>query len=146
MALLNYTTKITTAKTAAEVQQILAKAGASQVMLTYADGEASGLAFTTMTEFGPRSFVLPVNADPVLAVLRKDKVPRTLCTREHAARVGWRIVKDWIEAQLALIQTEMVTLDQVMLPYMTDETGTTVWTRYLDQGRLALPKGDEQHG
>jgi len=28
-------------------------------------------------------------------------------TREHAARVAWRICKDWIEAQLAIVDAEM---------------------------------------
>ncbi|WP_189339127.1 hypothetical protein [Williamsia muralis] len=34
-------------------------------------------------------------------------------TPEHALRVAWRITKDWVEAQLAIIETQMVTPAQV---------------------------------
>ncbi len=42
--------------------------------------------------------------------------------------VAWRIVKDWLEAQLALLQSRQVKLEQVMLPYMlgTGEQGEPV--------------------
>lgn len=59
-------------------------------------------------------------------------------TTEQAARVGWRIIKDWIEAQLALVQTQMVTLDQVFLPYARTNTGETVYQRYIGAGMAGL--------
>jgi hypothetical protein len=80
-----------------------------------------------------------VESRRVEAVLRRDKVPTKFQTPEHAERVTWRIIKDWVEAQMALIRTEMVTLDQVMLPYMVDITsGRTIFELYRDQ-QLALP-------
>lgn len=130
MPILNYTTQIDAAKTVAEITQILAKAGASDVATRYIEGRPVGIMFRTATPFGPRDFVLPVLADKVQMVLHKQKVQPKLQSIEQAERVAWRIVKDWIEAQLAIIQTEMVTLDQVMLPYMKTETGDTVFERY----------------
>ena len=38
--------------------------------------------------------------------------------RQQATRVAWRILKDWIEAQLALLDTGMVELEEIFLPYM----------------------------
>jgi hypothetical protein len=138
--LLNYTTEVAATKTIGEVQGLLVKAGARQIATEYDDdGRATGLAFGVVTQFGPRQFVLPVHPDKVLQVLERDGVKGKLATPEQAERVAWRIVKDWIEAQVAIIQTEMVTLDQVMLPYMRDgESGATVWELYHDR-QLALP-------
>ena len=38
--------------------------------------------------------------------------------RRQATRVASRILKDWIEAQLALLHTGMVELEEIFLPYM----------------------------
>jgi hypothetical protein len=143
MPLLNYTTSVAAPKTAAEMQQLLAKAGASRVMVEYdSDGAPEGLAFTITTAHGPRSFALPVDPGPVEKVLRAQRVERRYQGREQATKVAWRITKDWLEAQLALIATEMVALDQVMLPYMQDDDGRTVYDLYLaGVERFALPKG-----
>lgn len=147
MPLLNYTTTVAPGKTVADMQALLVAAGASSVMADYAAGKPVGLTFRIETAHGPRTFTLPVDPEPVRAILRaeardaKHRV-RDGGSAEHAERVAWRILKDWLEAQLALIATQMVTLDQVMLPYMhTDELGTTVWHTYQANALRALPAG-----
>lgn len=144
MPLLNYTTEVPAARTLGQVQEMLVKAGASAVSATYADGSPTGLHFVVPTANGPRSFALPVNSDRVYRVLRGDaKVEKRYRTEAQAERVAWRIVKDWMEAQLAIIATEMVTLEQVMLPFMhTDELATTtVYELYVAQAALGPGSG-----
>ena len=47
---------------------------------------------------------------------------------EQATRVGWRIIKDWLEAQLALFFLQMVKIEEIFLPYMyNDKTGQTMF-------------------
>jgi hypothetical protein len=143
MPLLNYTTSVPVGRTIGQIQGLLVEAGARQVMTEYDPvGRATGIAFAVETAHGARTFVLPVNSVRVEAVLKRDKVPNRFATPEHAERVAWRIVKDWVEAQLAIIRTEMVTLDQVMLPYMRSGSGQTMYELYLNQ-QLALPAGSE---
>lgn len=146
MPLLNYTTSVSATKTAGEIQELLVAAGAGQVMTEFENKEPVGIAFLIETIHGKRQFMVPVHADNVLKVLERE-FPRQ---RSHhrrpdkaaATRVAWRILKDWVEAQLAIIQTEMVTLDEVMLPYMkAGPKGETVYEMYLDQ-QLALGKGE----
>jgi hypothetical protein len=142
MPLLNYTTAVPVARTIGQVQALLVEAGARSIQTDY-DGVGTpvGLAFMVETMNGPRGFKLPVQSFRVQQVLKRDrKVQPRYQTPEHAERVAWRIVKDWLEAQLAIIQTEMVTLDQVMLPYMTGDDGRTVYELYVDR-QLALPAG-----
>ncbi len=115
MALLNYTTQISADKTVAEIQAILARSGAMAIMTEYdANTVLVGISFKIATPFGPTAYSLPCDISAVSRILDKQaragKVPRRLVTTEQAARVGWRIIKDWIEAQLALVQTQMVTL------------------------------------
>lgn len=145
MPIKDYTTKIDAAKTAGEVQTILAKAGAVGVAMQFENGQPAAIAFTTMTPFGLREFTLPTNWQAVQRVLRKQRVQPAFQTDEHAKRVAWRIVKDWVEAQLAIIQTEMVTLDQVMLPYLRTDNGSTMFEEYR-QHQLQLEAAGTRDG
>jgi hypothetical protein len=151
---LNYTTKIAAKRTAGECLDLLAEAGAHAVSVTYADRVPSGLAFRLDTAAGRRDFSLPVDVGGVHSLLLKiDREggwaagerpvrTRTYTTRAHAVDVAWRVVRDWLEAQLALIAAQMATLDQVMLPYLEVDPGTTLYQRYLEStGQIALPGG-----
>lgn len=139
--MLNYTTKVPVSRTIAAIQGLLVEAGARSIMANYDDsGNTVGLMFAVHTPYGMRTFTLPVNAESVEKVLRRQRVPSQYQTPEHSERVAWRILKDWVEAQLAIIKTEMVTLDQVMLPYMQADDGFTVYELYRDR-QLALPAG-----
>lgn len=139
MALLNYTTTVSVDRTIAGVHSILVKAKARAVQTEYDDsGSPIAVAFSFNTPFGIRFYHLPINVDSVLAVLKRDRtVPNRYKTAAQAERVAWRIIKDWLEAQLAIIATEMVTLDQVMLPYMRAD-GRSVYELFIEQ-QLALP-------
>lgn len=138
MPLLNYRTEIPVRRTVGQVHDILANGKARAIATEYDnDGQPSALAFEINTPFGFRKFVLPVNAKAVHQVLNRQRVDRRYQTLEHAHRVAWRILKDWVEAQLAIVSTEMVTLDQVMLPYLCTDNGATIYERYRDQ-QLAL--------
>lgn len=144
MPLLNYTTKVPANRTVGQVQELLVRAGASSITARYEghDRVAAGLTFVIETDYGKRAFALPVRSRAVYDVLRSDtSVPPRLRTIEQAERVAWRIVKDWVEAQLAIIETEMVTLDQVMLPYMEDHDGRTVYELYVTEQRGMLGAG-----
>lgn len=133
MALLNYSTNIGAHKTAGEIQTALAKHGARAIMIEYGDdGTAEALSFKVNTPHGDCGFRLPVVPDPVLRILQKQKVAGRLhhsipLNREQAVKVAWRIVKDWVEAQMALLETEMVKMEEIFLPYLITERGETLY-------------------
>ena len=147
MGLLNYTTSISGEKTIGEIQKALSRAGARAILCEYDGfGNVSALAFRIATQFGEISFQLPANVSAVKKILSKQaqtgKIPRRFANDDgQAARVAWRILKDWIEAQLALIETGMVTVEQVFLPFAQNATGQTVYEALLEKRftGLALP-------
>lgn len=143
MPILNYTTTITAEKTVGEIQAMLCKAKALAIMNEYADGFLARLNFRIATPYGIMTYQLPANINKIHALIQRDsRVPQRLKTREQAARVGWRILKDWLEAQLALIEAGMVELPQVFLPYAQDETGATLYEVLKERkfAGLALPE------
>ena len=132
--ILNYSTSIEAFKTVGEIQGILAQNGARKVMTEFGPGGTiEALSFTIITpnrlELAIR---LPIKPDAVLAVMHKQKIQRSKITREQAVRVAWRIAKSWLLAQMAFIQTEQVSLEQIFLSYIVTGTGETVYERMID--------------
>jgi len=132
VALLNYTTAIEAAKTVGIIHGILAGHGAKAILTNYGEnGAIESLAFNVSTAHGDVAIRLPINPDAVLTVLtrqnRLGKVPRRYVNRPQAVRVAWRIVKDWVEAQMAILETEMVKMEQIFLPYIITPSGKTLY-------------------
>lgn len=133
MAILNYSTTVEALKTAGEIEYILIKHGAKSILKDIAeDGSISSLSFKVNTQYGPMSIRLPVNTAPVLQVLAREKKNKSAikATKEQAERVAWRILKDWVEAQMALIEIDMVKMEQIFLPYaIIGDSGQTVYEK-----------------
>jgi hypothetical protein len=146
VATLNYTTSVEAGRTVAEIQELLGQHGADRVMVGYTAKRPSSVSFSLDTPAGPRAFTLPVDVTAMHRVLQHQhgarEIERRYATAEQAERTAWRVVKDWLAAQLALVAAEMASLETVMLPYLVvDGSGTTLHQRYLDQGLLALEAG-----
>lgn len=124
MTILNYTSDVPVDRTLAEIQKKLASAGANAIMLEYTAGEVSSVAFRLDTKAGLVSFTLPANFDGVRAVIFKGKRSITEKQEMQVRRTSWRILKDWIEAQLAMVQAQMATPLQLFLPYAQTRNGT----------------------
>lgn len=133
MPLLNYSTQVDSTKTVGEIQTILAKHGARRILVEYSDnGQIDALTFSTETPYGDISFRLPVDPNAVLKVMSRQRISRGKLTREHATRVAWRIIKDWVAAQMAILETEMVSMEQIFLPYAVMPNGKTVFDVVMD--------------
>lgn len=133
MAILNYTTTVDSFKTVSEIEYILMKHKAKSIMKNY-DGESiTGLSFLIDTGTQQIPVRLPVKVDECLLVLKSERKenPRKQIkdTREQAERVAWRILKDWVEAQMALLDIEMVRFEEIFLPYIETKNGQTVYER-----------------
>lgn len=119
MPILNYTTTQAVDKTMGDVVGALTRRGVMRISTVFGpNGEPAGIEFTMQTEYGPRDFALPVRTEGVRDALIREKVQPRYQTPEHAARVAWAIARDWLKAQSALIDAGLVTLDEVMFPWM----------------------------
>lgn len=129
MSILNYTTSISTEKTAGEIQKKLVKAKAQAVLCEYNDsGVMCSMSFRLNTPHGMISFKLPSRTEGVHKALQRDPdIPNRFKTKEQAARVSWRITKDWVEAQLAMVEADQADMVQLFLPHAQDHNGQTVY-------------------
>ncbi len=147
MALKNYTTAVSASQTVSDIHKELAAHGARKVMFDYDDsGRVLAICFSIVTPEGERAVRLPGNADRVRMVLLQQKNDPKRRNRasidaspEQAERVAWRIVKDWLTTQLAILETEMVDVGQVFLPYFVGRNGQTLYDAYA-AGQFCLPE------
>jgi hypothetical protein len=154
MALLNYTTSINPARTVKEIQEKLVAAHAQSILCDYdGAGNIVAMSFKINTKFGLMAFHLPADPRPVFALLKQQseqgKIPRRLVGDMDQARcVTWRIIKDWIEAQLAMVETSMVTVEQVFLPYVQNSKGVTLYESLVEckfDGLLLNANNQDNH-
>jgi hypothetical protein len=141
--ILNYTTQVSAEKTVAEIQRILARAGAASVQVNYKAGEPTAVAFVLTVGDRVLPFRLPADVDGVYRIIADDwDVPRRLRTREQAQRIAWRVVKDWTEAQIALIQSGQASLAQLFLPHAVRPDGRTLFEVVAEDPRFLLGPGE----
>lgn len=156
MPIANYTTTVAAEKSIGEIHGMLVSHGASRILTDYNEEKRpSGIAFMIATPYGEKPFRLPANVERVVAVLLKELQTSTYRRRdtryqeqrkaklkEQANRVAWRILKDWVRAQMAILETEMVTVDQIFLPYMeVGDQGKTLYEAMVDR-HLQLTQGE----
>ena len=139
MAILNYTTSIESEKSIMEIQKCLAAHGATKIVTDYSDRMPSSITFCLLINGNTAAFVLPANFSGVLKTMMNDKkVPRNKCTPEQAQRVAWRIIKDWVEAQMAIVQANLADMAEVFLPYAVTKSGRTLYSEVKENGNNIL--------
>ena len=141
MPILNYTTTIAAEKSIGEIQKMLVARGAETIVVQYANGRPGALSFIIPTPYGKVPFRLPANIEAITRVMERQRV-RKQVPLDMAERVAWRIIKDWCKAQMAILETEMVDLEQIFLPYMVSQNKTLY--EVMKEHRLQLPLGEER--
>jgi hypothetical protein len=150
MGLLNYTTKIDADKTAQEISKCLSVHGATGVLTEYKDGVLSSVSFKISLNGRDMAFRLPCDWRPVYEILIKDRKKYWDKERQQrmesdvriqSVRTAWRIVKDWVEAQMALVETQMASTQQVFLPYAVMRDGRTLTQHVEEDPSMLLGDG-----
>jgi len=142
--LLDYTTSVPVSRTVAQIQARLVEHGARAVMMEYGDdGRIKALSFNVKMPNGELPIRMPIDTAATLRVLERQaynrEIPARYANEEHAYRVAWRIIKDWVEAQVSLLETEMVRLEQIFLPYVITPGGQTIYQVMAGKGFLLGP-------
>jgi hypothetical protein len=115
MKLKNYTTQVPASKSITEIEQILISFGADKIMKDYrGDGRVLSIVF----QHKKIAYKLPANVEKVFTIITNGKRVRSKGNYEiQAERIAWRVIKDWIQVQLSLIEIGQAEWDQVLLPY-----------------------------
>jgi len=144
----NYTSGVPVDRTLARIEAILVRGGATNIAKDYKDGTLNAVSFSVIVPTsGKRIAVrLPANADGVYDAMRAAvKRPRrgTLDKlRDQANRTAWKLMQDWIEVQMSLIEMHQAEFLQVFLPYVWDGR-QTFYAALKDGGFKMLTEGNK---
>ncbi len=145
MILKNYTSDVPASVTINRIQNFLIKAGVASISMEYGlNGEIEALTFSIQVEANKRPVAirLPANTEGAHEALWLDylggekersldngdrepgynsrKRTRRSAFKDQAERTAWRLVQDWIEVQLSMVQLKQADFMQVFLPYAWD--------------------------
>ena len=166
MFLKNYTSEVPVSETIAKIERVLLKCGVSGITKEYdPDSRVSAMRFHIALETGATVTVrLPANVERALDALWADyvdgdalnpkgdalqypggrKKKRRMDFQDQAERTSWKIVQDWVEVQMSMIQMKQAEFAEVFLPYVWDGK-QTVYDRVRDNGmRFLLPEKTDE--
>jgi len=167
MFLKNYTSDVPVDRTIARIEAVLIRCGVSAIEKEYGPtGEPVSLIFRMRVANGTVARVrLPADASKAEAALWGNYVDGEALTAdgklpwnskkrkkrrdfaEQAGRTAWRIVQDWVEVQLSMIQLGQAEVEQVFLPYIWDDRRKRSFYDAIRQdGYLALAPASEAPG
>lgn len=116
-----------------KIQKILALNGANKVMFDYKnDGTLEAITFGLQVDGKQMGFRLPAMVENVIEIMyggldRYDQPKKiTDNQREQAYITAWANIRDWIDAQLALVATKQAKIQHVFLPYAIMKDGRTL--------------------
>ena len=123
----------------AKIQKTLVAHKAQKIMFDYSDtGELIGLTFSIMIGQKMLGVKLPARVTECTAILEGEGLISP-SKQNHALRVAWANIRDWVMSQMAMIDLDMVKMEEVFLPYILDGN-KTVYELY-QQKFNALPSG-----
>ena len=126
MIVKNITSAIKPEKTIMEIESLLAKFGAKAILKEYAGERVTAISFYIESPEGQRiPFKLPMKIEKTRAIIEQAVEARKLTRKfldephrtDKAMIVGWRIIKDWIHAQISLAEIEYADPVEIFLPY-----------------------------
>jgi hypothetical protein len=138
MALKNYTTQVPASRSVQEIQEMLQKHGASGVLMEYepGTGRIASLAFKINLNGQDWGFRLPLRWREAQRVMKEQRISKSR-DDDYCYRVAWRILRDWVNIQMALVELDIVQMQEVFLPYVVQKNGRTLFENtVLDPSRL----------
>lgn len=153
MPILNYTTTVPPERSVGEITTLLVRKGAKSVTSDFNDdGRVKAVSFVMAVGGLPARFLLPANAEGVAKFMLREKPYRSRVrgtrqqyeqkVRQKAEWVAWRILKDWVEAQMALIESGQAEAAQVFMPYATAQDGRTMYELFVENNQKRLGSGE----
>lgn len=139
-AIKNYTTQVSVERTVVEIEKLLARHGARRVLKDYDENGISALSFMVNynNQFVP--IRLPAKVDKVVSMLNEQvsngKIPRKFRNDiEQARRIMWRILLDWVDSQMTMVEIGQKELLEIFLSDVCDiNSSSTLYEKMIGTG------------
>lgn len=150
MGLKCYTTDVPADRSVGEIQKMLSSRGACGILLEYEQGTGriERIAFRMRMGEQEIGFRLPLRWREVKqAIIADASIPngyRARAAREddYVYRVAWRILRGWVDAQMAMVDLRMVQVQEVFLPYAIMRNDKTLYESMAADPSRLLGRGE----
>lgn len=128
------------------IRKQLATHKAKRIMFDYDDdGRATSIQFSVEVGGNTLLFKLPARLENVEDLVRQSykAAGRGIsgeALRDQAYRTAWANIRDWVAAQMALIDSGMVRTEEVFLPYLVVAEGKTLFEEFAERRALPSPR------
>jgi len=137
----NYTSSSSLPNIFNAIEKTLATHGAKQIVRDYDNqGKITAIAFVVGTKNGDLAIRLPARFDKVERIFQEQGVRYK---PEQPYRTAWATIRDWVDAQMALIDWEMVKPEEVFLPYAINRSGKTFF-EVMENQNFQLGSGTQE--
>jgi hypothetical protein len=106
------------------IEDRLVKQGAKNILKIYENEKLTGIAFIIDMGGKEMPFRLPARVERVEKRLReqvsrprKETISRI---SDQASRTAWKLLSDWVDIQMRLIELDQVEFIEVFMPYLYD--------------------------
>jgi hypothetical protein len=135
----NYTSTVAASKSIQHIEDRLVTHGASNILKQYEDKCLMGIAFILNVNGKQIPFKLPAHIKNVEKQLRSEiKRPRSGTMqniKEQAERTAWKLLADWVDIQLSLVELQQIQFLEMFLPYVYDhQTQKTFFEKLEETG------------
>jgi hypothetical protein len=125
MKIKNYTSGISVEKSVMLIEKTLVEVGATHIAKVYDNNkDLAGITFQIQTNGMPLVFRLPSKWKEYTKLLeRKIKKPHRGTIeriREQSKRTAWKLLLEWVQIQVSMIQLQQAEIIEVFLPYAYD--------------------------
>jgi len=122
----NYTSTVTAGKSVLKIEKCLVDHGAEQILKIY-DKQSkilTGISFIINRNGSNIPFQLPARIDRIEKRL-KDEVKRPVKgtyerISEQAERTAWKLLSEWVEIQMSMIELDQAEFVEIFMPYIFD--------------------------
>jgi hypothetical protein len=143
----NYTSTVPASTSMSRIEMYLVNAGASDISKKYDENKTCiSLTFRMIVHNIPVFFQLEAKVQACFKVLYAEvKRPQPNTKQnilQQAERTAWKIISDWVEIQISMVQLEQADLIQVFLPYVYNPaTEKTFYNQIKDNNFKQLTNG-----
>lgn len=121
----NYTSTVSIERSISHIESKLVEHGAKDIMKRYdSQGRLESICFIIWITDRSIYFKLPAKIDVCNKILKANvKRPRSGTwenIEKQAERTAWKIVSDWVDIQMAMIDLQQAEMLEVFLPYVYD--------------------------
>ena len=144
----NYTSTVPAIRSISYIEHQLVSHGARDIMKRYGTkGELSEVCFTIEDKGIRIPFLLPARVERVeqtlIAQIKRPRADTQRKIKEQAERTAWKLLSDWVDIQMSLIELGQVEFVEVFLPYIYDATKQqTFFERFREDGYKLLTQGE----